>query len=328
MSQVPVELSVFGKVPSRGDFVRSAHRADLTQMLDNWATQAVELMSHDARWKITYDQALPLHFAFLGMSQHAVLAGHLLPSADSAGRRFPLIAAGTFEVDAPPEFIARSPLVLARLWSRFEKVAQRLHSAQDASPVLTELHQLRANVDTAPGAYEASYVDFLEMHTVGTLQALLGGREASVDLRRAVLALGLLLQPVPASGSSLLEKGVRLPLPADEQYRPYVATLWVDLVRRFLSRGNFEVLLLVPRPAAGHRASLAIGFAGGDPGTLQAALDPQVGAQRFVDLSAPAWVDAQVQADYAIKKLSSYLEQPQLSLRQMLLTFGEAFLGE
>ena len=58
------------------------------------------------------------------------------------------------------------------------------------------------------------------------------------------------------------------------------------------------------------------------------ALDPQVGAQRFVDLSAPAWVDAQVQSDYAIKKLSSYLEQPQLSLRQMLLTFGEAFLGE
>jgi type VI secretion system protein ImpM len=328
MSQASVDLALFGKVPSRGDFVRSVKRAELTQMLDRWSTQAIELMAHDARWKLTYDQAAPLHFAFLGVAQHAVLAGHLMPSADSAGRRFPLIAAGSFEVDAPQEFIARSPLVLARLWSRFEQAAVRLHGAPDVSPVLAELNHLRVDIDTSPGAYEASYVDFLEMHTVGSLQTLLGGQAAAVDLRRAVLALGLLLQPVPASGSSLLEKGVRLPLPAEAQYRPYVATLWIELVSRFLLRGNFEVVLFVPRPAAGQRVNLAIGFAGGEPSTLQAMLDPQLGAQRFIDLCEPAWVDTQVQADYAIKKLSSYLEQPQLSLRQMLLTFREAFLGE
>lgn len=323
----PVAMAYFGKLPSRGDFIRSAQHPALTQTLDRWATQAIELMARDARWKQVYDQAAALHFAFLGVRSRAVLAGHLLPSVDSSGRRFPLIAAGTFEVDAPLAFMARSPLVLTRLWSRFEQAAHRMHGANDAAPVLAELNHLQVEVDIAPGAYEASYRDFLELHTLGSLQALLAPGHSGIDLRRSLLALGLLLQPVPASGNSQLEKGLRLPLPADPMTQPYVATLWLDLVCRFLARADFEVVLFVPR-GQGISACLEIGFSGGSPATLQAALDRQLGAERFVELLGPGWVDALAQGDYGIKKLSSYLEQPQLSLRQMVLTFCEAFLGE
>jgi type VI secretion system protein ImpM len=323
---VQVGLVYFGKLPSRGDFVRSAQQAPLTQTLDRWATQAIELMAQDARWKQVYDQAPPMHFAFLGVRHRAVLAGHLMASADSSGRRFPLMSAGTFEVEAPLDFMSRAPMVLSRLWSAFEQATQRMHAAPDATPVLAELNHLQVDIDTAPTAYDAGYRDFLELHTMASLQAMLGSREREVDLRRCLLALGLLLQPVPASGNHQLEKGLRLPLPADPLYQPYVATLWVDLVSRFLARGEFEVALFVPRN--GGPASLAIGFAGGAPASLQAMLDPPLGTEHFVELLGPAWVDAQVQSDYGVKKLASYLEQPQLSLRQMRATFREAFLGE
>jgi type VI secretion system protein ImpM len=141
---------------------------------------------------------------------------------------------------------------------------------------------------------------------------------------------------VPSSGNSQLEKGVRLPLPADPMLQPLVATLWMDLVSRFLSRGDFEVVLFLPQAGAStmntvgsmSAASLAIGFAGGSPASLHAALDRRVGDEVFVVLSRPEWVDAFADQDYGVKKLAGYLEQPQLSLRQARATFREAFLGE
>jgi type VI secretion system protein ImpM len=333
----PVALVYFGKLPSRGDFVRSSQQSALTQTLDKWLTQTLELMAQDPHWKPAYDQAVPLHFAFLGANNKAALAGHLLASADASGRRFPFIAAGTFEVETPLDFMGRSPLVLARLWSRFEQAARAACAAEDATLQLAEMNRAQVEIDIAPGAYDASYRDFLELQTVGGLEQILQSQHHQADVRRIILALGLLLQPVPASGSSQLEKGVRLPLPADPMLQPLVATLWLDLVSRFLSRGDFEVVLFLPQAArdvsssaaAGlAAASLAIGFSGGSPASLQAALDRRVGEEVFVPLTRPEWVDAFIEQDYGVKKLSGYLEQPGLSLHQARATFREAFLGE
>jgi type VI secretion system protein ImpM len=197
--------------------------------------------------------------------------------------------------------------------------------------VLGELSSAQVELDVAPQAYEASFRDFLELQTVGSLEAMLRQAGHEIDLRQTLLALGLLLQPVPASGSSQLDKGVRLPLPADPLYQPYVSTLWLELVSRFLRHGDFELLLFIaPGPGQPPDGSptLTLGFSGGSPTVLQAALDPQVGERVFVDLRDAEWVEEHVQQDYAVKKLSSYLQQPQLSLKQAQATFREAFLGE
>lgn len=334
----PVSLVYFGKLPSRGDFVRSTQQMALTQTLDRWLTQALELMAQDPHWKPAYDQAPPLHFAFLGsQSQHA-LAGHLLASTDASGRRFPFIAAGAFDVEAPLDFMARSPLVLARLWSRFEQTARQARGASDATEHLIAMNSAQVDIDLAAATHEVSYREFLELQSVGGLQQLLQAQHPLVDLRRVILALGLLLQPVPASGSSQLEKGVRLPLPADRLLQPLVATLWLDLVARFLGRADFEVVLFLPQVRAdampsgsaspASAASLAIGFSGGSPASLHAALDRQVSEEAFVALTCPEWVDGCIDQDWGVKKLSSYLAQPQLSLLQARATFRECFLGE
>ena len=75
--------------------------------------------------------------------------------------------------------------------------------------------------------------------------------------------------------------------------------------------------------------SLAIGFSGDSPALLHAALDPVAAAEHHIDLSAPEWVDDSADHhDYAVRKLGSYLQQPQLSLAQARSTFFETFLGE
>jgi len=326
----PVSLVYFGKIPSRGDFVRSTQQGALIHTLDRWLTQGIELMAADARWKEVYDRSRPVHFAFLGVKSRIALAGHLVASSDASGRRFPFIAAGSFEVDPPDGFMARSPMVLARLWQRFELAARQACSAADANPVLSQLSQTQVELDMAPQAYDASFRDFLELQTIGSLETMLRQAGHVVEVRRTLLALGLLLQPVPASGNSQLDKGLRLPLPADPLYQPYVATLWLELVSRFLQRADFEVAVFAPQQngSGSHPPSLALGFSGGSPAVLQAALDPQMGDKVFVDLSAAEWAEDHVRDDYAVKKLSSYLQQPQLSLRQAVETFREAFLGE
>jgi type VI secretion system protein ImpM len=223
--------------------------------------------------------------------------------------------------------MARSPLVLARLWSRFDAIAKRAVAATEAAAVLAELNQMQLEVETSAQAHDPGFADFLEMQTLGPLEAMLRQAGHELSLRQTLLALGLLLEPVPASGSSTLEKGLCLPLPSDPLYLSHVATLWIDLVSRFLTRGDFEVVLFLPNRPSPAPPTLEIGFSGGSPSTLQAALDPHVGRSVFVDLSKADWVEGRTQEDYAIKKLSSYLEQPQLSLRQAVATFNEAFLG-
>lgn len=321
-----VRPAYFGKLASRGDFVRSSHNGALLQMLDQWLTQGLELLSADPQWKHFYDQAEPTHFAFLSARSHQALAGHLVPSIDASGRRFPFVTTGAFEVEQPLAFMKHAPMALARLWTRLESLARQAHQADDAAALLARAAQQPSEIEVAPEAYAASFRDFVELQTMGSLEALLQSMHPGVNLRRVLLGLGMLLQPVPASGKSQLDKGLRLPLPRDPLYAPMVGGLWLHLVCPFLSRGDFEVVVFAPGSAGG-APWLSIGFAGGSASTVQALFDPQKAEQAFVTLLAPEWVEAQSMEDHAMKKLSSYLQQPQLSMAQALSTFAECFLG-
>lgn len=324
----PVSLTYFGKIASRGDFVRSTQQGALTQMLDQWLSQGLDLVSVDPRWKQRYDGLGACRFAFLGARSKVALAGHLIPSVDAAGRRFPFVTAGSFEVLAPLPFMALAPMALSRIWARLEGLGREVCAAEDATASLGKLSQTRMEIDTRPDSYATSFADFLDMQTVGSLEELLRASHPRLELRRTLLALGLLLQPVPASGVSRIDKGLALPLPDDPLYAPLVASFWMSLVTPFLARGDFELALFVVRRKAGAGSELCIGFAGGAPATLQAIFDADKRDEAFVEVVLADWVDEHIDQDYAIKKLSSYLMQAQLSTSQAMQTFKECFLGE
>jgi len=115
---VQAQIAYFGKIPSRGDFVKSAHNPQLLATLDRWIAEAMELLTDDPRWKIVYENAKPMHFAFLGSRSKLAIAGHMVASHDQSSRRFPFLAATALEVEKPLTFLAHSPLAFARLWSR------------------------------------------------------------------------------------------------------------------------------------------------------------------------------------------------------------------
>ena len=70
-----------------------------------------------------------------------------------------------------------------------------------------------------------------------------------------------------------------------------------------------------------------LGFSGASAQTLQAIMDPQAGQERHITFDQLDWVEEQVDDDYAIKKLSTYLAQANLSLKSALDSLCTAFIG-
>lgn len=322
--ELTLNISYFGKLPGRGDFLKALdNNHQLIAMLDRWAVQGIEMLAQDVAWKQLYDMGHALHFAILGSRSRAAIGGHLLPSSDASGRRFPFMAAVSMEVPQPLGFFSRSPLAFSRLWARLERETTRAKSAEDPGQSLGELTENRANVNVLYESLNPAFQDFLEMQTLGSLQAMLSLEGRPVDVRRLLLGLGILLQPVMSSGTRRIGKGLLLPLPRDPLYRNLVSTLWLDLISGFLARADFELLVMLRH---GPAPQLAISFNGVQGRSLQAMFDTRQAEQDFIPLDDPEWVEDH-QDDYAIKKLSSYTSQEDLSLRTARETFRETFLG-
>lgn len=315
----------FGKLPCRGDFVRSATSPALIQSLDRWLSAGVELMADDAHWKQMYDQAPGTRFAMLGAQRTTAVVGYLLPSADASGRRFPFLVGTTLEAESA--LVGLSPLMLDPLWSC---LAARCHKARrtdtEAAIVLAELHNAECPAPLPAAEARADYQRYLERTTLDQLAHALQVDGARLDFRQALLALGLLLQPLLSSGAQAVDKGLHLPLPAHEPDRSHVAAFWMDLVSRFLVRTQHDLSVFMPD--TGHEpARLLLGFSAGSGPALHGLLDARAMPGVFVPLASSSWVEDYVSDDYGLKKLSSYLQLPRMSLAQVSASFQEAFLG-
>ncbi|MBP0466768.1 type VI secretion system-associated protein TagF [Roseomonas sp. PWR1] len=87
---------LFGKVPAHGDFVRRGLPSSFVGPWDSWLQDAVAA-ARDAlgpRWAEAWDAAPPWRFALpAGACGPDAVAGVMLPSEDTVGRRFPITLA-------------------------------------------------------------------------------------------------------------------------------------------------------------------------------------------------------------------------------------------
>lgn len=313
----------FGKIPSRGDFVKNTSHPQLMSTLDAWMASTMEVLAQDPHWKTLYDEVQPLPFAILGSRGKLAIAGHIQPSRDQSGRRFPFLCATSVEVGRPLDFIARSPMAFSRMWNRMASATHQLMHDPDPSAALQTLNELEGEIRTAA---DDGFDAFVDLQTIERVEALLRADGHDAHLHDIILALGILLEPVMSSGSSQLDTGLVLPLPDDPLYSNLVASYWMTLIAPFLSRADFEIALFIGRIAGKPR--LVVGFRGASPHTLASLLGtPQTLAQHHIVLDEAPWVREHVSASHGLAKLSSYLDQPRLSLRQALETFREVFIG-
>lgn len=322
--EITAAVSCFGKLPGADDFIKAAgDDPQLIAWLDRWAGGALALLARGAMWERLYDRSAPIHFALLGSRRRRAVVGHLRPSADASGRRFPFITALAMDIPRPLHFLSRSPLAFSRVWATLEGIANEAHGRRDPAAQLRSLIDTPIHVHAAAEALDSAFHDLLQTHTIGTLEALLDDAGRPVSVRRILMALGVLMQPTIGTGFPQAARGLALPLPADPPGADLVACLWLDLISGFLVRVDFDLLLLFRHAEP---ALLAVGFNGLQSGDLQALFDPDSFDARYVPLYDPGWAEAHA-ADAGLRKLATYAENENLSLRTARHTFRETFLG-
>ncbi|QJD89024.1 type VI secretion system-associated protein TagF [Duganella dendranthematis] len=313
-------IGYFGKLPTRADFIKAADNLALASLLDDWLAEVMNLLSTDPRWKLNYDAMPPLDFAFVGTRSRRAIAGHLAASSDLSTRRYPFLSMSAIEVDDPPRFVPNSPLILAPLWEELHLLTADVMDSPEPEAPLQTLATTRIDIDTTDGQHAQSFLDFLDRHTITALEAML----ASTCMRRTILAIGLLLQPIRRSGAERLDKSLVLPLPQSSRQRYLVAAFWLDLIIPFLQQADFELSLFLADLRG--KPSLIIGFGGAAPETLAAIIDPVSAPEHQVSFDYAGWVDELIAGDARVQKLSAYLEQGQLSLRSTQALFHETFV--
>lgn len=326
MSEVTAQALYFGKLPSRGDFVRSAAGSALIHSIDQWMSQTMELLAEEVRWKIVYDAAAPVHFAILGAQSNAGLVGHMAASQDASGRRFPFVMAASFEVPDPATFLPYCPQALSPLWGRFDAQVRLALKAEDFAQVQEQLISQPVVLETSPEALLEGYKNYAQLLTLERFEAAVSPPDAPISFRQTALALGLLLQPVLSQGHAELSKGLLLPLPRDPMQLPHALTLWVDLVTRFFKRTPAETAIFVTSHSM--QPVLVIGFHGASPATLRSVIDTEFCRADNVAVTEAEWVEDWIGSDYGLRKLSNHLRDPSLSLAAAVDMFRETFLGE
>ena len=326
MSGALAQALYFGKLPSRGDFVRSSAGSALIHSIDQWMSQTMELLAEDSRWKIVYDAAAPVHFAILGSQRHAGLVGHMAASQDASGRRFPFVMAASFEVPDPAAFLPYSPQALSPLWGRLDAHVHKALQAEDFAQVQEQLTTQPLELEVRTETLREGYKNFAQLLTLERFEAAVSPAGEPISFRQTVLALGLLLQPVLSQGHAELSKGLMLPLPRDPMQLPHVLTLWVDLITRFFQRTPAETAIFVT--SHGAQPVLVMGFHGASPASLRSVIDTEFCRADNVAVTAAEWVEDWIGSDYGLRKLSNHLRDPSLSLAAAVDMFRETFLGE
>jgi type VI secretion system protein ImpM len=327
MSTIPEagQVIYFGKLPSRGDFVKSRVGSRVLDMLDAWIAQGLERLAGDPAWKTRYDASPQIDFSFFATHRPFILAGRLTPSADASQRRFPFIAAAASTADNPLHAVARCPLCLADTWRTMERMMASVLAAEDPRDALEAMNAATLSAATDTASADAAFLDFATNTSITQVEQALRAAGHACSVRRMVLSLGLLLTPVLTTPGAKPDKGLSLPLPNDARMAANVGAMWMNFIAPFLARGEFELGIFMQRRS--DRPTLVLVFDGANAGALQAMFEGGRESDFLIDIAAADWVEDYVENDYAIKKLSSYLEMPSLSVRQANGTFQEAFLG-
>ena len=317
----------FGKLPSRGDFVKGPNQHQLISMLDRWVSSTMEQLSDDPRWKAAYDSAPAVDFAFVGARSRVSVVGHLRPSQDASGRRFPFLTVATIERDDALMFRC-APAGLSRPFGDLRRIARAALEGNDVAQMLRDLAAIDCTSDVSTALAADPLGHFVRRTTLAGFAELTPDRLSPEAVRRIILAIGLLMRPVLGHGAAPVDKALVLPLPDGEPHRNLAASLWLYLVSAFLRKSTVELQVLVARDA--HGARMVVGFNGASPRPLLAVMSPGSEPEQAIGLDDPEWIDQHpaLADDYGVAKLSSYLHQPAVTLEAAVNTFREVFLGE
>jgi type VI secretion system ImpM family protein len=257
--------SCFGKLPTRGDFVRANAEGRAMRDLDAWMQRGVaEAKRHlGADLAAVFEASGPMCFFIEVPNAPHALAGALRPSRDRSGRRYPFLVA--VEIEKRQLDGRRIPSWPHRYKAFYRAAAALVSGAVDGGVAVEELDEalraLRAAYDRTP--FPVDYEFCLRQADARDLWARTWGD--AEDGRKYVL-LKNLTEALAQSGarrSAKLPPLLRIPLPSPAHGLD--VSFWLETCWQLLGalpdhaaffwppadEGNAELLVAAPPPPPG-----------------------------------------------------------------------------
>ncbi len=276
--RLPDQFGCFGKLPIHPDFIR--HNVNSREMIafEKWVQEGVGLITrkHPAGWPQTYQNFPRFHFAQVGGDHERTLVGTLVASRDRSGRHYPFAVCAAAEDSLFREMQAVLPLVFGDFFRSAEAVCGENWTSEP-------LALLAGRIDTLNRRDTGLTRRHLLEGQIGLLQEIPMGRfwagalpdADNAGREQLFITLFSALKTVVRRGPSRTNWGIRLPIPAEGDQRPFVV-FWMQVVESILEDRSWRAHYFWSRGAAEHRASLTVFFKPLPGSFLLQLLNPQI----------------------------------------------------
>jgi type VI secretion system protein ImpM len=233
-----------GKLPTFADFVRYNATARETLAFDQWIQHGLYYAQQCLRteWDASLEDAPALNFLFWPENSGRFLVGHLRPSKDRSGRRYPFVV--SLIVDRFRYGAARAHLVPIVFASFLERAGQFVDLAMqglDAREIPERVEALSMPVELESG--EEEYRRFLHGTTVRAFCSEIPGPCDGQGRHALIENLADVLLPFRQRPIVRLFLGLRFPLSVISSRSCLEASFWLDASVRMIKQRDVTPLL-------------------------------------------------------------------------------------
>lgn len=244
--------ALYGKLHNRADFLRvNAHHPVVTE-LDALMQRSLERLAESQAWLSQYDAGIPMEFQYASCDGRHVFAGIIAPSADQAGRRYPLIGGVIYQREDVQANLRTAPIAYEVFFDGLrDHVATAKENSVEALSCIQFLESQVQSRDAVVADLElAQRVVDLHMRntTIRYLRELLAERSQSGSLEQLLLNLLFYRTFLRRFANPSTNLAFLLPLPAERGEQALIASTWLSLLQALGPdgdggwRGNYFVM--------------------------------------------------------------------------------------
>jgi type VI secretion system protein ImpM len=228
-------FTIFGKVPSRTDFVAVQASSPVVKDLDSLVQGVMTAMATSHDWKQPFDAIPAIDLLWRSAAGPEVFIGVLLPSQDGSGRRYPLLGGLVLPGDEAarygPLLLLGAELLCARLRSLLRRAREEPAGLAELRDYLAEQAAKKGMDLLEPDLLEEIYDKFISQEAVLDLGRPASETAPAAALRRMVLHL---LFSQGRDGREEEKKYLVLPLSREPGKSMLHASVWMDLLARLV----------------------------------------------------------------------------------------------
>lgn len=311
-------LIYFGKLPSRGDFVRSRTHSNEINIIDHWVSEAVVNTEHSLA------RISCIKFSHIDTLSNQIITGVLVSSHDSSQRHYPLIGFSQMWLEKPKSWMNYLPIKSASIWKTIHQslvVAKTQSNDIQATDLLNNC-QISINENAS-----THYYDFINKITLDDIARLTGQNKA--QFIEQLIATGLLFLPILTKGFNGLNKTICWPLTSDEESSINLATFWQDLLHGFYQPHELHLNTYLYKGLEQYQMALSFSEPSGQllnelPVSMQDTINPD----RWVMMDKCDWTHGYIDEDIGLSRFNKLLLQDALYLYDTRQLFKKVFLAQ